>query len=66
LNKICVRDLNLIIKKAQILININVEFEQGRIHGLVGRNGTVKTDCSSKRILICFYINFPDIPIQRK
>lgn len=43
MNKICVRDLNLIIKKAQILININVEFEQGRIHGLVGRNGSGKT-----------------------
>ena len=35
--------MNLIIKKAQILININVEFEQGRIHGLVGRNGSGKT-----------------------
>lgn len=31
------------IKKVQILININVEFEKGKIHGLVGRNGSGKT-----------------------
>lgn len=43
MNKICVKSLNLTIKKTQILKNINVEFEQGRIHGLVGRNGSGKT-----------------------
>lgn len=38
-----VKDVNLIIGKEQILHNINVSFEKGKIHGLVGRNGSGKT-----------------------
>lgn len=38
-----VRDVNLIIGKEQILSNINVCFEKGKIHGLIGRNGSGKT-----------------------
>lgn len=43
MSRIYVKSLNLTIKKVQILININVEFEKGKIHGLVGRNGSGKT-----------------------
>ncbi len=38
-----VKNVNLTIGKTQILKNINVSFEQGRIHGLIGRNGSGKT-----------------------
>lgn len=38
-----VSNLSLIIKKTEILKNINAEFEQGKIHGLIGRNGSGKT-----------------------
>jgi ABC-2 type transport system ATP-binding protein len=38
-----IKDLNLIIKKKTILLNINTHFEKGLIHGLVGRNGSGKT-----------------------
>lgn len=40
---ITVSDLSLTIKKAEILKHINVEFERGKIHGLIGRNGSGKT-----------------------
>ncbi len=40
---IIVEKLNLTIKKHEILKNINVSFEEGQIHGLVGRNGSGKT-----------------------
>ena len=36
-------NLSLKIKKNEILKNINVEFEKGKIHGLIGRNGSGKT-----------------------
>ena len=36
-------DVSLTIGKTQILKDINVEFEEGRIHGLIGRNGSGKT-----------------------
>ena len=39
--KIC--NLFLTIKKTEILKNINAEFKQGEIHGLIGRNGSGKT-----------------------
>ncbi len=42
-NIIQVRDVNLIIGKEQILHDINVDFEKGKIHGLIGRNGSGKT-----------------------
>ena len=38
-----IKDLNLVIKKKTILLNINTHFEKGLIHGLVGRNGSGKT-----------------------
>ena len=38
-----VSNLSLIIKKTEILKNINAEFQQGKIHGLIGRNGSGKT-----------------------
>lgn len=38
-----VNKLSLKIKTTDILKNINVEFEKGKIHGLIGRNGSGKT-----------------------
>lgn len=38
-----IENLSLTIKKAKILENINLEFESGKIHGLIGRNGSGKT-----------------------
>lgn len=35
--------MNLIIGKEHILHNITVSFEEGKIHGLIGRNGSGKT-----------------------
>ena len=36
-------DVSLTIGKTQILKDINVEFDEGMIHGLIGRNGSGKT-----------------------
>ena len=38
-----VNNLNLTIKKDRILNNINLQLEPGKIHGLIGRNGSGKT-----------------------
>ncbi len=38
-----VRDVSLILQKNRILDHISVSFEKGKIHGLVGRNGSGKT-----------------------
>lgn len=38
-----VTDLSLTIKSTDILKNINISFEKGKIHGLIGRNGSGKT-----------------------
>lgn len=38
-----VENVNLIIKKHEILKDISINFEKGRIYGLVGRNGSGKT-----------------------
>lgn len=38
-----VQNISLIIKKTEILKSISIEFEKGRIHGLIGRNGSGKT-----------------------
>ena len=38
-----VKNVSLTIGKTQILKDINVSFEQGKIHGLIGRNGSGKT-----------------------
>ncbi len=40
---ITVNNVSLKIKKDMILRNINVEFESGKIHGIIGRNGSGKT-----------------------
>ena len=40
---ISVKNVSLTLGKTQILKDINVEFEEGRIHGLIGRNGSGKT-----------------------
>ena len=42
-NIISVKGVDLTIGKTQILKDINVEFDEGRIHGLIGRNGSGKT-----------------------
>ena len=41
--KIRVENVNLMIKKQPILKNVSINFEEGKIHGLVGRNGSGKT-----------------------
>lgn len=38
-----VENVSLKIKKDMILRNINVEFDDGKIHGIIGRNGSGKT-----------------------
>ena len=38
-----VENVSLKIKKDMILRDINVEFEHGKIHGIIGRNGSGKT-----------------------
>ncbi len=38
-----VKNVNLTLGKTQIIKDTNVSFEQGRIHGLIGRNGSGKT-----------------------
>ena len=42
-NIISVKSVDLKIGKTEILKHINVEFEEGKIHGLIGRNGSGKT-----------------------
>lgn len=43
MNAIEVKDVRLQIKNEQILKGISVDFEEGKIHGLIGRNGSGKT-----------------------
>lgn len=38
-----VSDVGLTLGKTEILKNINVTFDEGKIHGLIGRNGSGKT-----------------------
>lgn len=38
-----VNNLSLTIKKSDILKNLNIKFEKGLIHGLIGQNGSGKT-----------------------
>ena len=40
---ITVKDVSLKLKKTVILQDINISFEAGQIHGLIGRNGSGKT-----------------------
>ncbi len=43
MNMIEIKDLTLKFKEAVILDNINADFEAGKVHGLIGRNGSGKT-----------------------
>ena len=43
MNIIDVKDVSLTLGKTHILKNITVGFEEGKIHGLIGRNGSGKT-----------------------
>lgn len=38
-----VKNVNLTLQKNEILKNVSVRFERGKIHGLIGRNGSGKT-----------------------
>ena len=40
---ISVENVSLTIGTAQILRDISVSFEEGQIHGIIGRNGSGKT-----------------------
>lgn len=40
---ISVENVSLTIGNAQILRDISVSFEEGQIHGIIGRNGSGKT-----------------------
>lgn len=42
MNAITVNNLTKKFKEVTVLDNINVEFEQGKVHGLIGRNGSGK------------------------
>ena len=43
MDMITIENVNLTVKKAQILRDVSAAFERGKIHGLVGRNGSGKT-----------------------
>ena len=43
MNIVEITSLNLTLTKTHILKNINLTFEKGKIHGLIGRNGSGKT-----------------------
>ena len=38
-----IKNVNLVLQKNQILTNISANFDRGKIHGLIGRNGSGKT-----------------------
>ena len=38
-----IKNVNLTLQKNEILKNVSVRFERGKIHGLIGRNGSGKT-----------------------
>lgn len=57
MDMISVNNVNLILSKNQILKNISVSFEAGKIHGLIGRNGSGKTMLMK---CICGFINATD------
>lgn len=43
MNAITVKNLTKKFKEATVLDNISVDFESGKVHGLIGRNGSGKT-----------------------
>ena len=63
-----VNDVCLTLGKTEILKHINVSFEKGKIHGLIGRNGSGKmcirdsygrsgTYCGNVSVIISTVIN---------
>ena len=60
-NVIEVKDVNLIIGKEHILHDISVSLEKGKIHGLVGRNGSGKTMLMK---CICGFVRYTDGEIR--
>jgi len=42
-NIITVKNVSKTFKDMKVLDNINISFEKGRIHGIIGRNGSGKT-----------------------
>lgn len=53
-NIIEIKNLNKNFKENQVLNNINITFESGQIHGIIGRNGSGKTVLIK---IICGLIN---------
>ena len=43
MDAIVVKNLTKKFKEATVLDNVNISFEQGKVHGLIGRNGSGKT-----------------------
>ena len=43
MNAVSVKNLTKRFKEAVVLRNINIDFEAGKVHGLIGRNGSGKT-----------------------
>lgn len=41
--EISIKNISLVLEKTNILKNINMELEKGKIYGLIGRNGSGKT-----------------------
>ncbi|MCH5196439.1 MAG: ATP-binding cassette domain-containing protein [Oscillospiraceae bacterium] len=49
-----IENINLTLQKTEILKNVTVSFERGKIHGLIGRNGSGKTMLMK---CICGFVN---------
>lgn len=43
MSNIKIKNLSKVIKKQQVLTDINYNFEPGKIYGIFGRNGSGKT-----------------------
>lgn len=43
MNAIVIKNLTKKFKEATVLDNVNISFEKGKVHGLIGRNGSGKT-----------------------
>ncbi len=57
MNIIAINSATLKIKKEMILNNVSITFENGKIHGLIGRNGSGKTMLMK---CICGFIKLTD------
>ncbi len=58
-----IEDLYLTIRKTEILKGIRLELEDGKIHGLIGRNGSGKTMLMK---CICGFVRPTDNKGQRQ